>query len=69
MNHLFSNDGVHPSEQGHKNILNMVIGAFDGLYFKQLTALNMVRLLQRPQVSPVKAVQKLGIPFLMEPQK
>lgn len=34
----FSNDGVHPSEQGHKNILNMVIGAFDGLYFKPINS-------------------------------
>lgn len=35
----FSNDGVHPSEQGHKNILNMVIGAFDGLYFKPINSI------------------------------
>lgn len=34
----FSNDGVHPSEQGHRNILNMVIGAFDGLYFKPINS-------------------------------
>lgn len=34
----FSNDGVHPSIQGHKNILNMVIGAFDGLYFKPINS-------------------------------
>lgn len=35
----FSNDGVHPSERGHKNILNMVIGAFDGLYFKPINSI------------------------------
>lgn len=35
----FSNDGVHPSEQGHKNILNMVIGAFDGFYFKPINSI------------------------------
>lgn len=35
----FSNDGVHPSEQGHKNILNMVVGAFDGLYFKPINSI------------------------------
>ena len=35
----FSNDGAHPSEQGHKNILNMVIGAFDGLYFKPINSI------------------------------
>lgn len=35
----FSNDGVHPSDQGHKNILNMVIGAFDGLYFKPINSI------------------------------
>lgn len=35
----FSNDGVHPSEQGHKNILNMVIGAFGGLYFKPINSI------------------------------
>ena len=35
----FSNDGVHPSEQGHKNILNMMIGAFDGLYFKPINSI------------------------------
>ena len=35
----FSNDGVHPSEQGQKNILNMVIGAFDGLYFKPINSI------------------------------
>lgn len=35
----FSNDGVHPSEQGHENILNMVIGAFDGLYFKPINSI------------------------------
>jgi lysophospholipase L1-like esterase len=34
----FSNDGVHPSDQGQKNILNMVIGAFDGLYFKPINS-------------------------------
>lgn len=34
----FSNDGVHPSTQGHLNILNMVIGAFDGLYFKPINS-------------------------------
>lgn len=35
----FSNDGVHPSDQGQKNILNMVIGAFDGLYFKPINSI------------------------------
>lgn len=35
----FSNDGVHPSDQGHKNILNMIIGAFDGLYFKPINSI------------------------------
>lgn len=35
----FSNDGVHPSNQGQKNILNMVIGAFDGLYFKPINSI------------------------------
>lgn len=35
----FSNDGVHPSDQGQRNILNMVIGAFDGLYFKPINSI------------------------------
>lgn len=35
----FSNDGAHPSDQGQKNILNMVIGAFDGLYFKPINSI------------------------------
>lgn len=35
----FSNDGVHPSDRGQKNILNMVIGAFDGLYFKPINSI------------------------------
>lgn len=34
----FSNDGVHPSEQGQANILNMTMSAFNGLYFKPINS-------------------------------
>lgn len=35
----FSNDGVHPSEQGQKNILNMIMQSFGGVYTKPINSI------------------------------
>lgn len=55
----FSNDGVHPSEQGHKNILNMVIGAFDGLYFKPINSVEYGTTFKKTSSIPGKGGAKI----------
>nr|DAJ00393.1 MAG TPA: hydrolase [Caudoviricetes sp.] len=55
----FSNDGVHPSEQGHKNILNMVIGAFDGLYFKPINSIEYGTTFKKTSSIPGKGGAKI----------
>ena len=55
----FSNDGVHPSEQGHKNILNMVIGAFDGLYFKPINSIEYGTTFKKTPSIPGKGGAKI----------
>lgn len=55
----FSNDGVHPSEQGHKNILNMVIGAFDGLYFKPINSIEYGTTFTKTSTIPGKGGAKI----------